>query len=396
MNLGPSGAIEPAPPPSLLLAMMQPVSYENAPVDLDQRQHNFSAGPGALPVEVLEEVRAELPVYPGLGASVMEVSHRSPAYSEIHERAVSRMKGLLGMGDAWHVVFLQGGASMQFHQVPLNFLPEGGSADYLDTGAWSSKAIEEARVVGARRSAGPNVAASSADADYAHIPDPADWALDPDAAYLHFTSNNTIYGTQFASEPEADVPLVCDASSDFLSRPLDVGRYGLIYAGAQKNIGPAGATAVLIREDFLERRRAGLPTMLDYGTHTAKLFNTPPVFAVYVIDKVLGWIEANGGLAGMVERNRAKAEALYGALNASDFYRPTVREGSRSAMNVTFRLPSEDLEARFLQEAKGHGLLGLKGHRSVGGVRASIYNAVSPGSVDALVAFMKHFEAAHG
>ncbi|MDT0631872.1 3-phosphoserine/phosphohydroxythreonine transaminase [Rubrivirga sp. S365] len=376
--------------------MMQPVSYEDAPADLDQRQHNFSAGPGALPTEVLEEVRAELPVYPGVGASVMEISHRSPAYSEIHERAASRMRGLLGMGDDWHVLFLQGGASMQFHQVPLNFLPDDGSADYIDTGAWSAKAIKEAEIVGAGRNAGPRVAASSRDDDYTYIPGADAWDLNDGAAYLHFTSNNTIYGTQFAAEPEAAAPLVCDASSDFLSRPLDVDRYGLIYAGAQKNIGPAGVTAVLVRDDFLERRHADLPTMLDYGTHAAKIFNTPPVFAVYLVDKVLGWIEANGGLAGMVERNQGKADALYGAIDASDFYRGTVRPDSRSQMNVCFRLPSEELEARFVKEAKGAGLLALKGHRSVGGVRASIYNAIEPASVTALVDFMGRFEAANG
>ncbi len=376
--------------------MTQPAPTEATAPGTALRQHNFSAGPGALPTEVLEELRDELPVYPGVGASIIEVSHRSAAYSAIHERASARMKRLLGMGDDWHVVFLQGGASMQFHQVPLNFLPAGGSADYLDTGAWSAKAIKEARIVGRGRDARVSVAASSADADYTYIPDPADWELDPEAAYLHFTSNNTIYGTQFQTEPEAEVPLVCDASSDFLSRPIDVERYGLIYAGAQKNIGPAGATAVLIREDFLQRRLPDLPTMLDYGTHTAKLFNTPPVFAVYLIDKVLGWIEANGGLDGMVARNRAKAEALYGALDASDFYRPTVREDSRSQMNVTFRLPSEDLEAQFIEQAKGEGLLALKGHRSTGGVRASIYNAVSLDAVKALVDFMRRFEAENG
>lgn len=364
--------------------------------DVSARLHNFSAGPGALPTEVLEEVREELPVYPGLGASIMEVSHRSAAYSEIHERAVSRVKALLGLGDDWHVVFLQGGASMQFHQVPLNVLPAGGSADYLDTGAWSAKAITEAETVAADRGASVNVAASSAGADYTVIPDPADWRLDPEAAYLHFTSNNTIYGTQYPSEPEAEVPLVCDASSDFLSRPIDAERYGLIYAGAQKNIGPAGATAVLIQEEFLQRRQPNLPTMLDYGTHTAKLFNTPPVFAVYLIDKVLGWIEANGGLAGMQERNRQKAKTLYSALDASDFYRPTAQPGSRSQMNVTFRLPDERLEAQFVEDAKGEGLLALKGHRSVGGIRASIYNAISPEAVDALVDFMRRFEAAKG
>ena len=363
---------------------------------LASRLHNFSAGPGALPTEVLDELRDELPAYPGLGSSILEVSHRSAAYSEIHDRAEARIKGLLGMGDAWRVVFLQGGASMQFHQVPLNFLPPGGKADYLDTGAWSAKAFREAEIVGDTRDASPATAASSADADYTYIPGPDQRTFSADAAYVHYTSNNTIYGTQYSSEPDAEAPLVCDASSDFLSRPIDVDRYGLIYAGAQKNIGPAGATAVLLRDDFLERRVPGLPTMLDYGTHTQKLFNTPPVFAVYLIDKVLGWIEAHGGLAGMVARNALKADALYGALDASDFYRGTVREDSRSRMNVTFRLPSEDLEARFVAEAADAGLLALKGHRSVGGVRASIYNAISPESVEALVTFMEAFEAKNG
>ena len=376
--------------------MMQPVTYADATADLHLRQHNFSAGPGSLPLEVVEEVAEELPVYPGLGASILEVSHRSPAYTEIHTRAQDRVRSLLGLGDDWHVLYLQGGASMQFHQVALNFLPEGGTADYLDTGVWSTKAVAEAEIVARDRDARVRVAASGADVDYTAIPDREAWDLDPDAAYLHFTSNNTIYGTQFATEPEVDVPLVCDASSDFLSRPLDAERYGLIYAGAQKNIGPAGVTAVLVRDDFLQTRRAGLPTMLDYGTHAAKLFNTPPVFAVTIVDKVLGWIERNGGLEGMVARNTAKAERLYGALDASGFYRPTVEPASRSQMNVCFRLPSEDLEARFIDEAKGAGLLALKGHRSVGGVRASIYNALSIDDVEALVGFMEHFEVTNG
>ena len=362
--------------------------------DLDVRQHNFSAGPGSLPPEVVEEVRNELPVFPGLGASIMEVSHRSPAYTEIHQRAGARMKSLLGMGDDWHVVFLQGGASMQFHQVPLNFLPPGGVADYLDTGAWSAKAVKEAEIVGRMRGAMAHVVASGKEANYTAIPDASSWDLDPDAAYLHITSNNTIYGTQLADTPNVDVPVVCDASSDFLSRPMDIKRYGLIYAGAQKNIGPAGATAVLVRDEFLLTRQPDLPTMLDYGTHTAKLFNTPPVFAVYIVDKVLGWIERNGGLAGMVERNAAKSARLYGALDASDFYTPTVEPSSRSAMNVCFRLPSEALEARFIELAKEEGLLALKGHRSTGGIRASIYNALSLEDVDALVGFMERFERA--
>ena len=373
-----------------------PVTYDTPPADLDVRQHNFSAGPGALPAEVLEEVRDELPAFPGLGASVVEVSHRSPAYTEIHERAKARLASLLGLGDDWHVLFLQSGASLQFHQVPLNLLPAGGTASYLDTGAWSAKAITEAEIVARDRGASVSVAASSREADYTFIPKPSEWSVDPDAAYLHFTSNNTIYGTQFHEEPIVDMPLVCDMSSDFLSRPIDASKYGVIYAGAQKNIGPAGVTAVLVRDDVLQSRVEGLPTLLDYGTHAAKLFHTPPVFAVYMVDKVLGWIERNGGLPGMVERNRAKVARLYGALDASDFYRPTARPDSRSHMNVTFRLPTEDLEARFVADAAREGLLALKGYRTVGGVRASIYNAVEPASVGALVDFMDRFEAAYG
>ncbi|WP_420457048.1 3-phosphoserine/phosphohydroxythreonine transaminase [Rubrivirga sp.] len=375
---------------------MTPASPDTPPADLDRRQHNFSAGPGALPTEVMEEVRDELPAFAGVGASVVEISHRSPTYTAIHERVTARLKSLLGLGDDWHVLMLQGGASMQFHQVPLNLLPAGGVASYLDTGTWSSNATTEAETVARDRGARVSVAASSADADYTFIPRPSDWQVDPDAAYLHFTSNNTIYGTQFRDEPIVDVPLVCDASSDFLSRPIDAKRYGLIYAGAQKNIGPAGVTAVLVRDDVLQSRVPGLPTMLDYGTHAKKLFNTPPVFAVYIVDKVLGWIERHGGLAGMVERNRAKVDRLYGAIDASDFYRGTVRPDSRSHMNVTFRLPSEELEARFVKDAAREGLLALKGHRSVGGVRASIYNAVEPASVEALVDFMRRFEATYG
>jgi len=374
----------------------RPVTYDTPPADLNLRQHNFSAGPGSLPTDVLEEVRDELPVFSGLGASIAEVSHRSGAYTEIHERAKSRLASLLGLGDDWHVLFLQGGASMQFHQVPLNFLPPGGTVSYLDTGAWSAKAIKEAEIVARDRDGTVQVAASSRDADYTYIPRPSEWTVGPDAAYLHFTSNNTIYGTQFHETPICDAPLVCDMSSDFLSRPVDVERYGLIYAGAQKNIGPAGVTAVLVRDDVLQSRAQGPPTMLDYGTHAAKLFNTPPVFAIYIVDKVLGWIERHGGLPGMVDRNEAKVSRLYGALDASDFYRPTVREDSRSHMNVTFRLPDEDLEARFLEDAAHEGLLALKGHRSVGGIRASIYNAVEPRSVELLVEFMRRFEATYG
>jgi len=376
--------------------MLQPVSLETPAADLNLRQHNFSAGPGALPAEVLDEVRDEATCYPGLGASIIEVSHRSGAYTEIAERAKGRLKSLLGLGDDWHVLFLQGGASLQFHQVPLNFLALGGVASYLDTGNWSAKAIQEAEIVARDRDATVEVAASSAEADYTYTPPASDWRIDPASAWLHFTSNNTIYGTQFHETPIVDVPLVCDASSDFLSRPIETDRYGLIYAGAQKNIGPAGVTVVLINDDFLQTRQPDLPTLLDYGTHAAKLYHTPPVFAVYMVDKVLAWIERNGGLAGMVERNRSKTDRLYGAIDASGFYRGTARPDSRSSMNVTFRLPSEELEARFVEEAKHEGLLALKGYRTVGGIRASIYNAVELRSVEQLVEFMRQFVERYG
>lgn len=357
----------------------------------NQRLHNFSAGPGTLPTSVLEEVKAELPVYHGIGSSVMEISHRSPEYTDIAASARRLLQKLLGLGKEWHILFLQGGASLQFYQTALNFLPADGSADYLNTGSWSKKAIKEAKRVG-----GVNVAASSEDRNFAYIPAVDTWSLDANAAYLHYTSNNTIFGTQFAAEPDVDVPLICDASSDFLSRPLALDRYGLIYAGAQKNIGPAGVTVVLVRDDFLQTRRASLPTMLDYGTHTAKLFNTPPVFAVYIVEKVLRWLDALGGIPSIQTINATKASKLYGRLDADDFYRGTADVDSRSQMNVCFRLPNEELEAAFVKEAKANGLLALKGHRSVGGIRASIYNACPPEAVDALIAFMDAFEANYG
>ncbi len=371
---------------------MQPVEYKSAPDAKGYERHfNFSAGPGTLPEEVMREVRDEFPVYKNIGASIVEISHRSGTYDAIDQNAKRLVKKLLGLGDEWHVLFLQGGASMQFHQVPLNFLPKDGSADYLVTGAWAKKALKEAKFLGNARAA-----ASSDDRNFCYIPAPETWDLDPKAAYLHFTSNNTIFGTQFQTEPEVDVPLVCDASSDFMSRPIAVERYGLIYAGAQKNIGPAGVTLVLVREDFLQRRNQPLPTMLDYGTHTADMFNTPPVFAVYMVEKVMRWLEGLGGIAAIEQRNDEKARLLYGRIDRTDFYRGTADEGSRSKMNVTFRLPSEALEKQFVDEAKAAGLLALKGHRSVGGIRASIYNAMPVEGVEALVAFMDAFEQRNG
>ena len=375
--------------------MMQPADLASRP-DTAKRLHNFSAGPGTLPLAVMEEVRDELPVFGDLGSSIMEVSHRSAAYTKVDEDAKQHLRDLLGLGDEWHILFLQGGASMQFHQVPLNFLPDGGVADYLVTGSWAKKALKEAVIVGGMRNATGHSVASSEDKSFSYIPERSEWDLSPEAAYLHFTSNNTIYGTQFADEPDVDAPLVCDASSDFLSRPMTLDRYGLIYAGAQKNIGPAGVTVVLVKDDFLQQRHDGLPTMLDYGTHAAKMFNTPPAFAVYMVEKVLRWLKDLGGLEAMEKRNDKKAAMLYGAIDGTDFYRGTAREDSRSKMNVTFRLADESLEPVFVEEAKGEGLVALKGYRTVGGIRASIYNACEPESVEALVQFMQAFEDRHG
>ena len=361
-----------------------------------ERLYNFSAGPATLPVSVLEEVRDELPVLnERVGASVMEISHRSKGYDDIEESARALIKELLDLPDGWHVLFLQGGASMQFHQVPLNFLPEGGSADYLITGRWGTKAIKEARIVGEERGATAREASSGETGDevFTYIPGPDEMDLGDEAAYVHFTSNNTVAGTQYHFTPEAPAPLVCDASSDFLSQPLKhPERYGLIYAGAQKNVGPAGVTIVLVNPDFLEQRCQPLPTMLDYGTHARKRFNTPPVFPIYVVEKVMQWLKDLGGVRAIEQRNEEKAQMLYDRIDATDFYRGAVEAEARSKMNATFRLPSEELEERFVKEAKKEGLDSLKGHRTVGGIRASMYNALPKEAVDALISFMDEFE----
>ncbi len=362
-----------------------------ATADFQTRLFNFSAGPGTLPEAVLREAQEEMLVYPGAGASIIEISHRSPEYTAVMESAQGRLRSLLGLGEDWHILFLGGGASLQFYMAPLNFLPDNGSADYLVTGSWAKKALKEARIVGDARTA-----ASSEDRAFAYIPRPETWQLTRGAAYLHFTSNNTIYGTQFASEPRVEAPLVCDASSDFLSRPMDIDRYAMIYAGAQKNVGPAGVTVVMIRDAFLQKRRQPLPTMLDYGVHAGSLFNTPPVFAVYLVEKVLRWIEGIGGLEAMQAINERKAGRLYERIDRTGFYRGTADADSRSRMNVTFKLPNEELDARFVKEAKAAGLLALKGYRSVGGIRASIYNAMPEAGVEALVSFMDEFERRAG
>ncbi len=355
------------------------------------RLFNFSAGPGTLPASVLEEARDEMLAYKDAGASVIEISHRSPQYTELVEQARGHFRDLLGIGDEWKILFLQGGASLQFYQTALNFLGEGQVGDYVVTGAWAKKAMAEAKLVGET-----NEAASSAETGHDHTPDPSTWQVSDRSAYVHITSNNTIFGTQFANDPDPGVPMICDASSDFLSRPINMDRYGLIYAGAQKNIGPAGVAVVLVRQDFLDRIPEGLPTLLDYRTHAAKLFHTPPVFAVYMVEKVLRWIKSGGDLAAMKRRNDEKAALLYDRIDATDFYRGHARTNSRSNMNVTFNLPTEELEAAFVAEAKTHGLVALKGHRSVGGIRASIYNACPREGVEALASFMADFEASNG
>jgi len=358
-----------------------------------KRVHNFSAGPAALPLEVLEQAQSEFLNYNGTRASIMEMSHRGPEYTKVNSDATQSLKNILGLGEDFEVIFLQGGASLQFLQLAMNFLNKDETADYINTGAWSQKAIKEAKAFG-----NINIAYSSEDSNFNKVPKSAELNLTKDANYVHYTSNNTIFGTQFSSEPETnDVPLICDASSDFLSRPINIDKYGLIYAGAQKNLGPSGVAVVIIRKDFLARiNKSDIPTMLDYRTHTAKLFHTPPTFTVYLVSLVLKWLENKGGLTHFEKVNNEKAELLYSTIDADDFYNGTAELGSRSKMNVTFRLPSEELEQTFIQEAKAHDLVALKGHRSVGGIRASIYNACELSSVKALTDFMKDFRAKNG
>ncbi|MBI4748349.1 MAG: 3-phosphoserine/phosphohydroxythreonine transaminase [Acidobacteria bacterium] len=360
---------------------------------LPKRIFNFSAGPAIMPVSVLEQIRDEMMSLPGVGMSVLEISHRSKVFDEIIQTAEAKLRSLMGIPDNYHVLFLQGGASLQFSMVPINLLPANGSADYIVTGVWSEKAVKEAKKVGTVKTAGTTKAEN-----FSRIPNQSELTLDPDAAYVHFTSNNTIFGTEWRTEPEVgNVPLICDASSDILSRPVDVSKYGMIYAGAQKNIGPSGVTLVIVRDDLLARIPDGLHTMLDYRTHVKdkSLYNTPPTFGIYVIGLVAKWLEGLGGLAAMEKMNQEKAGILYDAIDASEFYRGTADKNSRSLMNVCFRLPSEELEKDLIKQATAAGFDGLKGHRSVGGLRASIYNAFPKEGVAALVEFMKEFERKH-
>ncbi|HEV8485491.1 MAG TPA: 3-phosphoserine/phosphohydroxythreonine transaminase [Blastocatellia bacterium] len=357
---------------------------------MTKRIYNFSAGPAVLPLPALEEAQRDLLALPGVGESILEISHRSKPFDAIIQGAEADMRKLAGIPDNYHVLFLQGGASLQFSMVPLNLMPPGGKADYIITGIWSKKAMKEAQKVG-----NVNVAASTEADNFSRIPTQEELKLRPGAAYVHFTTNNTIHGTEWKREPDTgNIPLVADASSDIFSRPIDVARYGMIYAGAQKNLAPAGLTLAIIRDDLLARSPQGMHTMLDYNTHAKEksLYNTPPVFAIYIARLVLKHLLEQGGLEEMARRNETKAALLYDAIDASGgFYRPHAQPDSRSLMNVTFRLPDEDMEKQFVSEATRAGLDGLKGHRSIGGIRASLYNAFPREGVEALVEFMKEF-----
>lgn len=361
---------------------------------MTNRIYNFNAGPAALPLSVLEEIQASFLDFSGSGMSITEVSHRSKWFDDLINDAVVRLKRLLNLDDRFSVLFLQGGASHQFCMIPMNFLSGDNTADYVNTGTWSTKAIKEAEIQGKNIS----VVASSEDQNFSYIPGNIDF--NSDAVFAHITSNNTIKGTQWAEFPDTGgVPLIADMSSDILSRAFDASKFGMFYAGAQKNMGPAGVCVVVIRDDFLDMTPDNLPTMLKYTTFAAKnsMFNTPPCFAVYTVQLVLKWIEEQiGGLDKMAALNKKKAELLYGTIDESDFYQGTAALDSRSFMNVTFRLPNEELEKAFVAEALEQKLGGLKGHRSVGGCRASIYNPTPLAAIEALCDFMKYFEQKNG
>lgn len=358
-----------------------------------ERIYNFSAGPAVLPVSVLEEARDNLLSLGSTGIGILEHSHRSQAFLAVYEETVALCRELAGIPDNYRVLFLQGGASSQFFMVPMNFLPRDATADYLNTGSWSKKAITEAKRLG-----NTHVACSSEDRNFCYIPGNCEFSDNP--SYVHYTSNNTICGTQFASIPESPdtAALVCDVSSDVFSRPIDVSRYGIVYAGAQKNLGPSGVTLVIIRDDLVEQGPDSIPTMLQYRTHVKNdsAFNTPPTFAIYIVGLVLKWLKSLGGLAAIETQNQQKAGKLYSYLDNSSLFKATADDDSRSLMNVTFVTNNADLDAKFIQTAKDAGLDGLKGHRSVGGMRASLYNAFPPEGVDTLVDLMQQFESDHG
>jgi phosphoserine aminotransferase len=354
------------------------------------RVSNFNAGPAALPLPVLERAREEMLDFAGTGMSIMEHSHRGKAYEGVHDEAIALLRELAGVPDTHHVLFMQGGASGQIATVPMSFLGEGKSADYINTGHWSERAMDEARFYGKVR-----VAASTAGDKFTRVPRQDELDLDPGAAYVHVTTNNTIEGTQFFAEPEVGkVPLVADMSSDFLWKQPDVAKYAMIYAGAQKNLGPSGVTLVIARKDFVDAGRKDLPKIFQYRTFAANnsLYNTPPTFAIYLVRNVLAWIKSVGGAAQLQAWNEEKGRIVYGAIDADpEYYRSPIDRGSRSLMNIVFRLPSEALEEKFVKDATKAGLIGLKGHRNVGGIRASTYNAVSVADCQKLADFMKTF-----
>ncbi len=361
-----------------------------------ERVFNFSPGPATLPPPVIERVREAIIDFGGTGIGVMECSHRSKQFDAAHEETKSLLLELIGAPEGFEVIFLGGGASMQFAMIPMNLLGPDKVADYVVTGTWAKNAVKEAKRFGQ-----VNIAASTeVDGVFRRVPGLSELKLDPKAAYVHMTSNNTIFCTQFPDYPDTgEVPLLCDMSSDILSRPVDVSKFDYIYAGAQKNLGPAGLCVGLIRKSLLERCNADVPTMLSYKTYVEKnsLFNTPPVFAIYTVLEVLRWVKGEGGVAAMARLNEAKGELLYGLIDEQpDFFRAPVEKDSRSLMTVAFRLPSEELEKLFLAEAGAAGLAGLKGHRSVGGVRVSMYNAMPLEGIEKLTGFMRDFARKHG
>ncbi len=361
------------------------------------RPYNFYAGPAAIPLPALQAVQSELLDYNGSGLSIMEVSHRGKDYDHVHEETIALVKELMGLDDRFHVLLLHGGASTQFAMVPMNFLPADGSADYILTGEWSKKALKEAKGLGK-----PRVAATTEleGGVFRAIPKQDQLDLDANAAYCHFTTNNTIFGTQFNTMPQTgDVPLVADMSSDILSRQIDPSPFGLIYAGAQKNLGPSGLALVVIRDDMVGKCKAGVPTMFSYKTHVDKnsLFNTPPCLAIYVMNKVLHWLKGEGGVDAIEKVNAEKAAIIYGAIDGSGgYYRNTIAPEDRSKMNIVFNLPSEELEKKFVKEGEAAGFIGIKGHRSVGGIRISAYNAAPLQAAKDVAVFMKEFCAKNG
>jgi phosphoserine aminotransferase len=358
-----------------------------------KRVFNFNPGPATLPLSVLQTVQEELLNYHGEGMSLMEMSHRSKTFDQLVLDTEAIIRDIIGFSDDYHVLFLQGGATAQFAAVPLNLSVEGKQAEYINTGSWSKKAIQEVEKLGKPF----KVIASSKDDNFSYIP--ADYTISPEASYLHLTSNNTIFGTQWQSYPDTgDVPLIVDMSSDFYCRRLNPEQFALIYAGAQKNAGPSGVTIILLRDDLLERVTDNIPTILNYKSFAEKhsLYNTPNTFGIYVVNLVMNWIKSQGGIDKVEEMNNRKASLIYETLDASDFYMPHARKDSRSIMNIVWRLNTEELEKLFVEEAKKNDLVGLKGHRSVGGIRASIYNAMTHIGTQALVDFMKEFERVHG